>query len=256
MALCELRYFSNALQKQTGAFVILPEVGKPPYPTLYLLHGLSDDHTIWQRRTSIERYVGNLPLIVVMPDGGRGFYADAFEGYAYQSALAVELPERIDRTFPTLASREGRCVAGLSMGGYGAFRFALTFPDQYAAAVSHSGALGWGHSLEGRNGLPPSAEFQRILGPDFVGGPNDLFALVENADKATLPALRFDCGTEDFLIEHNRDFQKHLTTLGISHEYAEHPGSHEWGYWDRYIQDSLAFFAQHLDLSVPQPETK
>ena len=74
MALLDARYFSKALQKATAANVIFPETGAAgPFPVFYLLHGLSDDHTMWQRRTSIERYVQNLPLIVVMPDGGRGF---------------------------------------------------------------------------------------------------------------------------------------------------------------------------------------
>jgi putative tributyrin esterase len=83
MAYCELHYFSKSLGMQTAANVILPEgEHEGPFAVFYLLHGLSDDHTIWMRRTSIERYVQNLPLIVVMPNGGRGFYTDAVQGFA------------------------------------------------------------------------------------------------------------------------------------------------------------------------------
>ena len=84
MACCTLHFHSPALVKACSMNVIVPEsgVGEPPFPVCYLLHGLSDDHTSWARRTSIERYVANLPLIVVMPDGGRGFYTDAVEGPA------------------------------------------------------------------------------------------------------------------------------------------------------------------------------
>lgn len=97
MALCTLHYFSEALQKQTAAQVILPQqTAPPPWPVLYLLHGLGDDHTIWLRRTSIERYVIGLPLIVVMPDGGRGFYADAEQGFACETAIARDLVDYID----------------------------------------------------------------------------------------------------------------------------------------------------------------
>ena len=110
-------------------------MGEPPYQVLYLLHGLSDNHTIWLRRTGIERYVASLPIMVVMPDGGRGFYADADQGYAYGKAIGEELVDRIDKTFPTKASREGRVVAGLSMGGYGALRLALNYPERFRAAV-------------------------------------------------------------------------------------------------------------------------
>ena len=245
MAWCDFHYFNKSLGKQAAANILLPETGSGPFRVLYLLHGLSDDHTMWLRRSSIERYVENLPLIVVMPDGERGFYSNAAEGFPFLTALAEELVERVDRTFPTIAARDGRCVAGLSMGGYGAMRFALTYPERFAAAVSHSGAVAWGHK-------PPDptrgsvGEWHRILGEAYVGGPNDLFALSEKVSTALRPALRIDCGVEDFLIEDNRAFDAHLNAIGYPHEYAEHPGGHTWSYWDTHIQDSLAFFRKTL----------
>ena len=243
MAFIDLHYFSPALGKQTGAYVLLPEAATGPFPVLYLLHGLSDDHTIWLRRTALERYLADLPLAVVMPDGGRGFYCDAVAGYAFETALAVELVDRIDRTFPTQAEREGRFVAGLSMGGYGAMKFVLSHPDRFSAGVSHSGALAFGHSYGSDQDDAFGREFGRVLGTDYAGGPNDLFALAEKRHaEGTLPRLRIDCGVDDFLIESNRAFTTHLTEKGIPHEYAEHPGAHTWTYWDRHIQDSLRFF--------------
>src|SRR5205085_4994981 len=117
MAFAELKYFSKALEKATAADILLPESRLDgPFPVLYLLHGLSDDHTIWQRRTSIERYVADLPLIVVMPDGGRGFYCDAVAGMAWETALVRDLVSLVDKMFPTIAERAGRCIGGLSMG--------------------------------------------------------------------------------------------------------------------------------------------
>lgn len=242
MAFIDYHYFSHALVKQTAAYVLLPEVGEGPFPVLYLLHGLSDNHTIWLRRTSIERYVANLGLIVVMPDGGRGFYADAAEGYAYGKAIGEELVDRIDRTFPTQASREGRVIAGLSMGGYGALRLALTYPERFRAAHSLSGAVGFAHS-EANLDDPRMPEFQRIVGADYKGGANDLYTLAEkNLAEGTLPQLRIDCGTEDFLLEDNRAYTEYLTKIHVPHEYAEYPGAHTWEYWDIHIQDALRFF--------------
>lgn len=242
MAFCELRYFSPALGLQTAANVILPETGEPPYPVYYLLHGLSDDHTIWCRRTSIERYVAEMPLIVVMPAGGRGFYTDAVEGFAYERAMVDDLVGLIDRTFPTRAERAGRCIGGLSMGGYGAVRLALRRPDLFCSANSHSGALMFGA------GSPPpdvdpawAAEFGRILGPSPAGGPNDLTALVKQLPADQAPALRIDCGVGDFLIESNRAFHAYLEGQGVPHEYAEYPGEHTWSYWDEHVQEALAF---------------
>ena len=248
MAFLDYRYFSPALNKQTSAYVLLPEVGTPPYPTLYLLHGYSDDNTIWLRRTSIERYVANLPLIVVMPDGGHGFYTDAAEGYAFDSAISKDLVGRVEKTLPAKPGRENRVLAGLSMGGYGALALALRHPELFCAAHSLSGALAFGHrKAEPDN--PRSAETRRILGPDPVGGPNDLFALAEKVRSAgNLPALRFDCGTEDFLLDHNREFKTFLDKKKIPHEYEEFPGAHNWDYWDQHIQEALKFLSDKLGI--------
>jgi S-formylglutathione hydrolase FrmB len=256
MAFVDLHYFSNALGKQTSAYVLLPEVGTGPYATLYLLHGLSDDHTIWLRRTSIERYVADLPVIVVMPDGGRGFYCDAQEGYAFETAIGIELVDRIERTFPAKAEREARCLAGLSMGGYGAFKLALSHPDRFAAAVSLSGALAFAHR-DADWVDPRTREFARIVGETPSGGPNDLFTLVEKVKKAkNLPALRFDCGVDDFLLDDNRSFRDHLEARKIRHEYAEHAGAHNWEYWDAHIQEALEFFTRVGPLKAKKTSQK
>jgi S-formylglutathione hydrolase FrmB len=248
MAVCEIKFFSKALQKATAATVILPENDfKPPFPTLYLLHGLSDDHTIWQRRTSIERYVSNLPFIVVMPDSGRGFYCDAEVGMAWESAIVRDLVGYIDTLFRTNATREGRCLAGLSMGGYGAVKLALKFPDLFCSAVSHSGAVSYGHLPIVGDGAWEK-ECRNILGENPVRGENDPFALAERLPKEQRPALRIDCGVDDFLIEYNRDFHAHLTKIGYPHEYEEFPGAHTWDYWDTHVQEAIAFHAKNMKL--------
>jgi S-formylglutathione hydrolase FrmB len=238
---CELRYFSQALKKQTAVNVILPSPDIPgPYHVMFLLHGLSDDHTIWSRRTSIERYVDGLPLIVVMPDGGRSFYLDAVEGHKYGQAMGVELPSIVQHYFPT---KQPWCIAGLSMGGYGAVKLALDRPDLFRSAVSHSGALHFGHWTESADD-EFRREFIRVLGPNPVGGPHDLHAQILKTKP--LPALRIDCGTEDFLLEANRDFHRHLTENGIEHDYEEFPGDHSWPYWDEHVQEAIAFHRRNL----------
>lgn len=250
MAFCELRYYSKVLRKQTAVNLLLPEAKNAtgPFPVLYLLHGLSDDHTIWHRNTSIERYVRDLPLIVAMPDGGRGFYCDAQPGYAYETALVDELIPFVDRTFPTRAERSGRCVGGLSMGGYGAVKFALKYPDRFCAAHSHSGALAFAHDWDL---FDPSlaAEFKNIVGDNSQGGPDDLWALADRLDRAHLPALRIDCGTDDHRLPDNRLFHAHLTQLGVAHEYVEFDGAHNWSYWDVHVQEALGFHARALGIA-------
>ena len=251
MAFCELKYFSKALEKATAAHVLLPEGAHPgPFPVLYLLHGLSDDHNAWARWTSIERYVRALPLIVVMPDGGRGFYCDAEQGFAYETAIVRDLVGFVDTMFRTKATREGRALAGLSMGGYGAAKLALKFPEMFCGAVSLSGALGFAHrafptALE----QPWQREFARVVGTDSVDGPNDLYALAKRLDKALRPALGIDCGTEDFLLEDNRAFHAYLTEIGYPHAYVENPGAHDWSYWDLHIQEAITFLTHPLGIA-------
>ena len=132
---------------RTGSFVAAEQVGvdassiATDFPLLYLLHGLSDDHTAWVRYTSIERYADAYGLAVVMPQVHRSFYTDQAHGGAFWTFLAEELPELVQRFFVVSARREDTFVAGLSMGGYGALRWALRRPGRFAAAASLSGAL-------------------------------------------------------------------------------------------------------------------
>ncbi len=152
MALIHCDFFSNVLGLSTSMYVILPQqtvnqigmkgVAKgKKHKTLLLLHGLSDNHTIWLRRTSIERYVAPLGLAVVMPAVQRSFYTDMAKGLKYEEFVSLELPEIARSFFPLSDRREDNYVAGLSMGGYGAFKLALRRPENFAAAASLSGAL-------------------------------------------------------------------------------------------------------------------
>ena len=247
MAICEFHLNQNTvLEKMTAFTAIVPDNEPGPFPVLYLLHGLSDDHTAWSRRTSLERYVQDLPLIVVMPNGERGFYTDAKNKprSAFETNLVKDIVGFVDRTFQTIPTREGRVAAGLSMGGYGALKLALKYPGLFCAAVSHSGAVDFARRKFSDDDW--GREWGLILGETPAGGPDDLYALAQTLDRTLLPSLRIDCGTEDFLIESNRAFTAHLTALGIPHEYEEHPGGHDWPYWDTHIQDTLKFLGNVL----------
>lgn len=210
------------------------------HQTLYLLHGLSDDHTIWMRRTSIERYVSPLGLAVVMPAVHRSFYTDMAEGSRYWTFVSEELPELARSFFPLSSAREDNFVAGLSMGGYGAFKIALRCPDRFAAGASLSGAL----DVEERYDFW-GEEFRRIFGSkeSIRGSENDLFHLAERLAHAPgpKPLLYQCCGTEDYLYAQNVRFRDHCRRLGLPLTYEEEPGQHEWGYWDKKIQSVLAW---------------
>jgi S-formylglutathione hydrolase FrmB len=234
MARLDISYYSPALGKAQRAVAIVPEGAVAPYKPLLLLHGLSDDESIWTRRTSIERYVEGKPWVVVMPDGGRGFYTDAVEGFAYGTAIGKELPDLMEKWLPL---SKDWAVGGLSMGGYGAVRLALTYPERFKSAHSHSGAMDYAHDRVPDTDTPWGKEYARIVGAMPGGGPNDLYHLASTA--SARPRLRIDCGTEDFLLQSNRGFDKHLKSLSWGHVYEEHSGGHDWTYWDLHIQSAL-----------------
>ncbi|MFC5405456.1 alpha/beta hydrolase [Cohnella soli] len=238
MALFQCQFFSDALQVQVSVNVILPQPIKGPVPTLTLLHGLSDDHTTWCRNTSIERYAANRGLAVVMPAVNRSFYADMKAGSAYWTYVSEELPRIVRSYFPLSVERKHNFVAGLSMGGYGAFKLGLSHPERYAAAASLSGALDVHRLVVEEFG----GDIRLALGqPDDVAGSgNDLFALAERVvAKKPIPLLYQRCGTEDFLYEDNVRFRDYALELGLPLNYGEGPGDHNWAYWDARIAEVI-----------------
>lgn len=242
MALIQCDFFSDSLGFSTSMNVILPQPPREKYRVLYLLHGKSDDHTIWCRRTSIERYVDPLGLAVVMPAVHRGYYTDMAAGYRYWTFVSEEVPALARSFFPLSHKREDTFVAGLSMGGYGAFKLALRHPERFAAAASLSGAL----DIAGPHEPPPeemAAELERIFGPldQLAGSSNDLFHLASQLARSRVskPKLYQWCGTEDFLYDQNARFRDHARSLGLDLLYEEGPGEHVWSYWDQQIQRVL-----------------
>jgi S-formylglutathione hydrolase FrmB len=217
-----------------------------PPPVLYLLHGLSDDDTTWVRRTSIERYAAPLGLAVVMPQVHRSFYTDEFYGGRFWTFLSEELPELVNSLFRVSDRRADTFVAGLSMGGYGALKWALRSPERFAAAASLSGAVDLAGAVDadsrrGRRVRPEDPRmYDRVFGGQAVTGTgDDVLGLIREADPASLPKLYACCGTEDELIGDNLRFRDAAVARGLQVTADFGPGGHEWGYWDRTIQDVL-----------------
>lgn len=247
MALIHCNFFSEVLGLCRAMDVILPHDLTPRQaaprqaPVLWLLHGMSDDHTIWQRRTSIERYASERGLAVVMPGVDRSYYTDMASGPRWWTYVSEELPRLVAAMFPVSDRREETFVAGLSMGGYGAFKLALRHPGRFAAAASLSGATDTRIRLAERREDRDPSEIRRIFGatPADLDPANDLFDLARKIKPAECPKLWQCCGTEDFLYAENVRFRDHARALTLPLTYEEGPGSHEWGYWDRMIQRVL-----------------
>ena len=250
MAFFDCHFFSETLGLTSSAYVLLPQ-GPPPagrkaHRTLFLLHGLSDDHTAWMRRTGIERYADAKNIAVVMPAVARSFYQDMASGPRYWTFLSEELPSLMRRFFPLSAEREDTFAAGLSMGGYGALRLGLGCPNKFAAVASMSGALDFVGRLRdsGKEGSRISqAEWRGVAGSEknAAGTDSDLYHLARrvSAESGPKPALYISCGTEDELLPDSRAFHRHLDDARYPHHYEESPGAHDWTFWDRQIQRVL-----------------
>jgi putative tributyrin esterase len=250
MALIEARFFSPVLEKQVQFNAMVPNAGHGPFPVFYLLHGYSDDYSNWLRYTRLELYAGELPVIIVMPDGFHGFYTDNHIGRPYGRYMIEDVVGFAERVLPIRSERSARCIGGLSMGGYGSLRLALAHPEMFVSATSHSGAAGY----NAENCMPSMREmFQRVFPARYKGSEHDVVALAAKVkrDGHPMPKLRIDCGKEDYLLQCNRDTSAGLNKVGYKHEYAEYPGSHNWEYWDEHIKDALAFHCRALGLEIP-----
>lgn len=250
LALLHVDFFSQALGFGTNMDVILPqrtrgqigmegEADQRPYQTLYLLHGMSDDHTAWQRRTSIERYVAPLGLAVVMPAVQFSWYTDLPSGSRYWAYIHEELPAICREFFPLSDRREDTFVAGLSMGGYGAMKIALADGEHFGAAASLSGALDMRRVIKEFH--HPSYANAFGSAEAFEGSDHDLFSLAKRrkAQGGIIPKLYLWCGTEDFLLQDNERFAGYLRELGYDIDYRTSPGDHQWKCWDEQIQHVL-----------------
>ena len=244
MALIHLVYFSDVLKVQTPVDVILPEgkqgigvetAGESDLPkVLYLLHGYSDDQTIWQRRTSVERYAASYNLAIIMPGVNHSFYCNELYGERYWDFVSEELPAMMHRFFRLSQRPEDTFVAGLSMGGYGAMKLALTFPERFKAAASFSGAVDIANIRQRK-----MDDWKRIFGTKSIKGTeNDLaYLLKANAGAEHKPRLYVSCGTKDFVYDQHQKFIPAVKKAGwdLTH-YEEPDATHEWGFWDREIR--------------------
>ena len=216
MAFLQVQFFSDVLNVASTVNVILPEAnqgigiqasgGRELPKVLYLLHGYSDDHTIWMRRTSVERYAASYNLAVIMPAVNHSFYCNETHGERYWDYVSEELPRTMHRFFRLSQKPEDTYVAGLSMGGYGAMRLALTYPERYAGAASFSGAVDILDTLirHDEDGLG-----KQLFGDadQLKGTEVDLYHLMKkNAGLDHKPWLYVSCGTGDFLYDQHKDF--------------------------------------------------
>jgi len=251
---------SALLGRAVDACVVLPDQDAPRatgrYPTLYYLHGLFEDDRSWIERGG-EQILEELlsgheagPFIVVLPDGGRTFYVNSYDGHVrYEDFFIQELVPYIDRHYPTIPDRGARGISGTSMGGYGALHLAMRHPDMFGSASAQSAALleKFPHPIpaEGRWGF-----YARVLQESF-GSPlneqyweaNSPLMLAEHPSQFASLKLYFDCGDHDrYGFEEGAEvLDRTLTNRGFPHEFSLRAGNHGWSYLNKYMKYALLF---------------
>lgn len=245
MALLRLDHVPETTKVCMPLYMILPDPGKmdsvplSQRKVLYLLHGLSDDGSAWQRYTSIETLAAAYGLVVVMPSAGRSFYANQPNGQNYFTYLTSELPRYLKEVFNLQPQREHTYIAGNSMGGYGAVKAALLHPELYASAASFSGVL----SLDILQ-LDPNDErrneFSLIFGDldKLPGSEHDpaTWLRAGAGNPSTLPHLYIYVGRQEDLYPLSGMFHAACQSLGVACEYHEEDGRHDWILWDKQIR--------------------
>lgn len=255
MILNHCNFYSKSLENHVDVNVLLPTLPDNDYffhdyeeiykkreiRVLYLLHGALDDYTIWLRHTNIERYAEAAGIAVVMPSGQNGFYSNALYGLRYFDYITEELPRMIEYTFPVSTDRKDRFIAGPSMGGYGASKCALTYPERYGAFGDFSGAVD-PETLEPLMNQMGFGFFRYDLifgGSDKVtGSKDDPLVLAEACRELQQKPFAFvTCGEEDTNnYRMNRKFYEKLKDCGFETQFYGNHGLHDWIYWDICIK--------------------
>ncbi len=241
MALLRVEYSSKALEMSTSFQVFLPDEGAlKDKKVVYLLHGLTDNCTGWTRYSSCERYARERDVALVLPEVQRSFYIDGIYGLNYFTYVSQELRQVVHRMFGLSLEKEKSYIMGLSMGGYGALKCALTYPENYAGCGSFSGVTDLKlYAASPAISLKPR-EFTALLGPGHEVGPeNDLFHLAKSGKD--FPPIYLSCGEQDAHYNANNRFAALLEELGITYRYDHREGNHSWDFWDQSIQDCLDY---------------
>lgn len=260
MAFIQANIYSNVLEMEVNLNVILPQTTKKvigtsseqettDIPVLYLLHGMGGNHSVWERRTSIERYVADYGLAVIMPSTDLGWYTDTAYDMKYWTFIAEELPEICHELFPQLTrKREKTYAAGLSMGGYGALKLGLAKSENFAAVISLSGAVSVGNRMDDLLMVRKAAFWEGIFGPldQIEGSKNDPQYLLKELVKSGKPVPRFymACGESDFLYQANQEMVSAMQEQGLAVTFEQGPGDHNWVFWDQWIQRALVWLME------------
>ncbi|ETT36678.1 alpha/beta hydrolase family protein [Paenibacillus sp. FSL R5-0623] len=236
---------SPTLCMNTSIHVVSSDSGETSGGTLYLLHGAGDNASTWQRLTTIEMYAAQYGCTIIMPEANRSYYTDMEYGLNYFHYITQELPEICKRLLNLNPDPEKTYVAGLSMGGYGALKCGLTYPERYRKVVSLSGVTDIQTRLHDPH-MPATMikEMKAVFGERLqVKADQDIYALSAKLleQGVPLPDILSCCGDSDPFVEMNRDYARYMQGTAFDFRYVETPGAHEWRFWEHHLRTMFDF---------------
>lgn len=242
------RVYSNAMGRDVEVTVVLPTAVQGPFPVVYLLHGAYGNERSWlEIRPDLPEVADREGLIFVTPRAYNTWYFDSplNPGVRYETFLADELVSFVDSHYPTIASRNGRAITGLSMGGHGAMHTAMRHPDVFGAVGSTSGGVDF-------RPFPQNWDIKEVLGEMAANkqtwDDHVVVNLIQNIENRQL-AIIFDCGESDFFLEVNKELHQRLLGRGIEHDFIQRPGAHDSNYWANAIDYQLLFFQKYFNIN-------
>ncbi len=245
MAYIDVKYFSKALNRNVHFDIYIPndnpEELQGRTKTLFLLHGYTGDAYNWVPEHLCKKF----NFAVVTPNGENGFWLDGLSsGHKYCTFVGEELVGYVRRTFGLALNADETCIMGLSMGGFGALHTAFAYPENFGKTAAMSSALivhGIAHMKPGTdNGVANYDYYHECFGDletveDGDSNPEVLVKRLKDEGRR-IPEIFMSCGTEDFLLENNREFHRYLDSIKIPHVYLESGGAHDMDFWNEYTE--------------------
>ena len=265
MALLQVNFYSRCLRRLVNFNALIPidaaqapeqeSVEAGPIKALYLLHGYSGNYTDWICGTSIQELSQKYNIAIFMPSGENNFYLDDTDkSELFAEFVGQELLDFTRKMFRLSNKRENTFIGGLSMGGYGAIRNGLKYSHNFGGIIALSSALIIKNIAGIDEGFKdPIADYKyytRVFGDltQLLGSDKDPEALVLNLKNKNeiIPKIYMSCGTEDFLLKENRDYHEFLVSENVNHTYIESHGTHDWKFWNEYIEKAIKWVT-HLE---------
>ena len=237
---------SGALKGRGDITLFVPQncQSQKNLPIVILLHGVYGSHWAWAMKGSAHLTAAEMiaakeipPVILAMPSDGLWGDGSAYLAHShadFETWIMDDVVEAIRETIPQAGAQSRVFISGLSMGGYGALRLGGKYASRLHGISAHSSITHFAQMAQFAE--EPISHYPSVPESEKPA----LFWLLKN--RGSLPPLRFDCGTEDDLIEPNRALHRQLLEHGMRHEYAEFPGGHSWNYWRQHLRDTLRFF--------------